>query len=233
VRAVVLLFALLALAGCGNASERKAAVATSDRGRQPDSAPAPQRRAPHPARPETGLRAIRAAVEEHAVVSERLTEIAGDLTGFGPTVYCWDAAGWRLAERVTNRELPPEERGSFAGLADLFAADIHLAPDICEVLEALPERAGDDIAVAAALSVFAHETRHLSPAGSSEAAAECAGLQKIPEAAAALGLDEQEGSRLARIAWEEVYPGLPSEYRSPECRSGGTLDREPETPEFP
>jgi hypothetical protein len=51
--------------------------------------------------------------------------------------------------------------------------------------------------------------------------AECAGLPKISKAAVGLGLDEDEGARLARVAWEEIYPEPPPEYRSSECRPGG------------
>jgi hypothetical protein len=104
---------------------------------------------------------------------------------------------------------------------------------VCEILEALPERASDELDLAAALDTFVHETRHLTPTGSNEAATECAALQEMPEAAVALGLTESAGKALAHDAWQDLYPLLPELYRTSGCRPGGALDDNPETPEFP
>jgi hypothetical protein len=162
-----------------------------------------------------------------------LTDAARELMAVDPTVVCWDEPGWRRVTALTNRELPPGQRGEFDGLAVLFTYEILLAPWVCETLEALPRRPADELELAAALGVLAHETRHLTSAGSNEAAAECAGLQKMPAVAVALGLDERAGQDLARRSWRELYPLLPAEYHSPECKPGGELDSEPLTPAFP
>jgi len=162
-----------------------------------------------------------------------LTDAARALGSLNPTVVCWDEPGWRRLTALTNRVLPPEQRGEFDGITDLYTYEIRLTAWVCETLEALPKRPADDLELAAALGVLAHETRHLTSAGGNEAAAECAGLQKIPALAVALGLDERTSQTLAERNWQELHPLLPAEYRSTECRPGGALDNDPETPAFP
>jgi hypothetical protein len=51
-------------------------------------------------------------------------------------------------------------------------------------------------------------------------------MQRIREAARALGARPAYADGLALLAWE-TYDLLPRAYRSPECRDGGELDLEP------
>jgi hypothetical protein len=234
-RAAVVLCAL-AFAGCASDGAQREVGATSATTPATKATSEPEREVapPHPpARPRSSRGAIRKLTAKHARVSRSLTDAARELMTVDPSVVCWDKPGWRRLTVLTNRELPPGQRGEFDGLADLFTYEILLAPWVCEPLEALPKRPVDDLELAAALGVLAHETRHLTSAGSNEAAAECAGLQKITAVAVALGLDERTGQRLARRNWRELYPLLPAEYYSPECKPGGGLDGEPQTPAFP
>lgn len=69
-----------------------------------------------------------------------------------------------------------------------------------------------------------------------ESRAECFGLQNIARVALGLGAAEDDARSLARYYAETAYPGRQScspDYWSPECRSGGALDLEPATPDWP
>lgn len=234
-RAAVLLLALV-LAGCASGDGPEATPTESRHAApQPTEPPAAAASPPrlHPRAQDSRPPEIRRLAERYAHRSERLEQAARELIALDPTVLCWNKRGWRKTIEAANRGLPPDEQGDFDGLADLYAATIHLAPWVCKAIESLPERPSDELVLADAIHVFAHETRHLTSAGSNEAAAECAALQVTDDAAVALGLDEATGRRLARLSWEEVYPVLLPEYRSTECRPGGALDREPQTPDFP
>jgi hypothetical protein len=80
-----------------------------------------------------------------------------------------------------------------------------------------------------AISTVAHEAEHIGGV-ENEVRAECFGLQQVPEAARALGLDR--GARnVAWYAWR--FSQSPKTYRSKECRPGGELDRSPETRSWP
>jgi hypothetical protein len=97
-----------------------------------------------------------------------------------------------------------------------------------------------------AIQALAHEAFHLVDltAGKPvitapailESRAECFGLQNIARVALGLGAAEDDARSLARYYAETVYPGRESsspDYWSPECRSGGALDLEPATPDWP
>ena len=76
-----------------------------------------------------------------------------------------------------------------------------------------------------------HESMHLR-GWNDEAIAQCYAVQAVAWMVARLGADPRAGAGLARlaIAWT---PSMPSEYQSPACHAGGTLDLHPETPNFP
>ena len=230
--------ALLALGcGCGSAGGRAEPATRETRETVTTVAPGPGAERPprpHPPR-ETALRLVRRLTKTESREDERLAEAASALIGVDASVRCWSGKGWRRITAASNAELPPDERGEFDGYTDIFDLRIDLAPWVCEELTGLPENAGagDELALAAALAVFTHETRHLTAAGSNEAAAECAALQRMDDAGRLLGLSDATARRLARLTWTELYPTLHEDYRSTECRPGGSLDREPETREFP
>jgi hypothetical protein len=74
-----------------------------------------------------------------------------------------------------------------------------------------------------AVHVLSHEARHM--AGTlEEARAECEAMQQDARAARLLGADRNEAGSLARTYWRLVYPQMPDDYRSADCRPGGTLD---------
>ena len=85
---------------------------------------------------------------------------------------------------------------------------------------------------ATAVHVLAHEAVHLRGVRN-EAVTECTSVQLTAETARRLGASREEAQALAMLYWEEVYPLLPRSYRSPECRDGGRLDLNPDSPAWP
>jgi hypothetical protein len=83
-----------------------------------------------------------------------------------------------------------------------------------------------------ALETVAHEAWHLA-GHADEATAECYALQRIAFVAAALGAPVEQGTELARTAFVVLYPQMPEQYRSSECRDGGSLDLTPGSSIFP
>jgi hypothetical protein len=219
-------------AGCGG-SEEDAREPPATTAAETHEASAPRGTIePHPPRSEGVLRFLREH-EEAATANERLTDVARDMLPADVEVWCWEEEIWSEAQQRIARELG-EVEVTYAGIADQYAHHIHLHEWVCAELEELaPGSADDEYAQAAALSIFTHETRHFSSTGSLEAATECAALQRMDEVGVLLGGSDPHVEELQRIAWEEQYPALPAEYRSPQCKAGGVLDREPETPEFP
>jgi hypothetical protein len=81
-----------------------------------------------------------------------------------------------------------------------------------------------------AVHVLTHEAMHLS-GRLAEADAECAAVQRDALMARLLGASAAEAAALAAAYWGNVYPLMPEDYRSPECRAGGKLDeRLPDAP---
>jgi hypothetical protein len=83
-----------------------------------------------------------------------------------------------------------------------------------------------------ALETLAHEAWHLA-GHANEATAQCYALQRIAFVAAVLGAPTEQGDALARAAFVVLYPEMPEQYRSGECRDGGSLDLSPESSVFP
>jgi hypothetical protein len=74
-----------------------------------------------------------------------------------------------------------------------------------------------------AVHTLTHESVHMSGL-TNEAQTECHALQRDAETARLLGATPQQAGRLAAIYWTSLYPRMPGDYRSPECRPGGKLD---------
>jgi len=74
--------------------------------------------------------------------------------------------------------------------------------------------------------VLTHEAMHVA-GDRNEASTECRALQHDARTVVLLGGTAEQGSALAQRIATEVYPRMSDEYRSPECRPGGTLDLTP------
>jgi hypothetical protein len=83
-----------------------------------------------------------------------------------------------------------------------------------------------------ALETLAHESWHLA-GHVSEATTECYALQTIAFVAERLGAPRAQGEQLARAAFLGLYPRMPPEYHSAECRDGGALDLRPRSSVWP
>lgn len=223
------------VSGCGQ--DEDASIAESTVARQTiESDPGTPRQAarPHPIANRSPLGYLRRQ-QGSSARNEPLTDAARELLPTDAEVWCWDKRIWSRAVQLANRVTRRRYDVYFAGIADLYAFEIHLDGWVCRELENVGRRADGEreLALADALNVFVHETRHLSQTGSNEATTTCTALQRIPAATKALGASEQRGKELAHIFWEEIYSTLPAEYRSDKCLPGGELDEDPGDPDFP
>lgn len=76
---------------------------------------------------------------------------------------------------------------------------------------------------AVAVHTLTHEAIHMSGV-INEAETECIALQRDAETARLLGASSEAARSLSFLYWQVVYPRMPADYRSAECRPGGALD---------
>jgi hypothetical protein len=74
-----------------------------------------------------------------------------------------------------------------------------------------------------AVHVLTHESMHISGI-TNEAQAECAAVQRDYQTAMLLGANDRQAQFLTRAYWHGVYPYMPDDYRTADCRAGGRLD---------
>lgn len=96
--------------------------------------------------------------------------------------------------------------------------------DACRWLKEY-ERGDKKVTMNAALGVhtLAHEAIHLR-GWTDESVAECYGVQYTAEVARHLGATAAQAQALAEFYWNNVYPNMPSDYRTPDCANGARLD---------
>lgn len=158
----------------------------------------------------------------------RLAEIASEIAGRDVDVHCPGLLA-RLADTSANAgTVFFDERGAPADFTDLDE-------ETCSELERFAEGktgVADDVRVARAMHVLAHESSHLAGIRD-EAAADCFGLQRTAFVAESLGADPAKAERLARLAVAERAVTAPADYRSSECHDGGALDLDPGSSVWP
>jgi len=88
------------------------------------------------------------------------------------------------------------------------------------------ERSAPTLDEVIAVHVLTHESVHLT-GDRNEADTECRAMQDDAAVAQQLGASRAEAGALAVRYATQVYPGMPSEYVSAECRPGGKLDESP------
>jgi hypothetical protein len=154
----------------------------------------------------------------------------------------------QVASTLAMRHVGVECQGTAASLVDIGAelGTVGFGPDgepaghtdlthgVCGHLEsyldghqALPS---DDEIIA--VHVLAHESYHLFGI-IDEARTECMSVQNTARTAEMLGASATQARSLAERYWTEFYPRLPNEYLSSECRDGGSLDRHPQSSDWP
>ena len=173
-------------------------------------------------------------------LEHRLGSIASDIAGRHVGVHCQGVVGAALD--VTG------EAGSVMFGPDGKPADItDLKRDVCHRLGRYPHEHGsarfactvsgtrcglDTLKSLHALQTLAHESWHLA-GERNEAITECDALQTTAWVAEQLGATEAEGHAAARTVYEQLYPRMPSEYQTSDCRDGGALDRHPQSSVWP
>jgi hypothetical protein len=105
---------------------------------------------------------------------------------------------------------------------------------ICKDLAAYTSGAHDDPSQAqvAAVHLIAHESMHVMGLRN-EAETECHAVQRSHEVAEFLGATPEQARELQATYFESVYPQLRNDYRSSQCREGGTFDIHPDRTAFP
>ncbi len=83
-----------------------------------------------------------------------------------------------------------------------------------------------------AVHVLAHESEHLAGVRN-EAQAECISVQRTEEAARLLGATANQARKLALTYAIRVYPEMPDDYRSDDCKDGGSMDIRPDDTSWP
>jgi hypothetical protein len=178
------------------------------------------------------LRAATAGAASH--VDPVLTEAGRDFVGSGAVeIRCWAHDDWvsvlREEEVLSRGTLTLDSTGAFVS-----EGRAHLQVEDCDALTRWRTGAEvEDGDAGYALLVLAHELQHLVAPGASEAATECAALQTADRAAELLGRTAADARPLVHDYLDEVYTGLPAEYRSGECRDGGALDLDPGSTAWP
>lgn len=76
-----------------------------------------------------------------------------------------------------------------------------------------------------AVHVLTHESMHMRGTVN-EALAECQAVQRDRTMAELLGATPKQGFKLAVTYWLTVYPDMPTDYFSNDCRPGGSLDEQ-------
>ncbi|MGH3129260.1 MAG: hypothetical protein ACRDNX_00415 [Gaiellaceae bacterium] len=170
-------------------------------------------------------------------IQPKFSSIASSLARRPAEVRCWSIEDW--AELSEAWALYTDGSWSLAGVAAYAAKGtnrIQASPTTCARLSTLPytrsRPAGTELArVSVAIWALGHEAAHLA-GFTSEAVAECRGLQHVRVTARALGATATYAAKLAAAAWRR-YPARPATYRSRECRNGGALDLRPASSVWP
>ena len=167
-----------------------------------------------------------------------LSEIAGSSVGVRPDVYCWQPAGWApFSEQYAI--VRGGEETSLKGIADTARNRIDLDPGVCAALGSYLRRlrptslSYENFEMAEALTVLTHQAEHVKTPSASEVEVECDAVQHVRPLIRAAGWDAEYATEMALQAWELSYQRLPPAFRTPGCRDGGPLDRNPRSSAWP
>jgi len=104
----------------------------------------------------------------------------------------------------------------------------HLERDACNNLRSYvhSDKQWPTLDQVIAVNVLTHESEHLAGVRV-EAEAECASMQRLVDVAGWLGATDQQAGALADRYATEVYPRMPTDYRSEDCSQDGAWDKTP------
>jgi hypothetical protein len=173
-------------------------------------------------------------------LEHRLGAIASAIAGRHVRVHCQGAVGAALDVSSEAGTVMFDANGKPADVTDL-------THDTCDRLAGYPQthtgvgfdclRSGTACPLGTlktlwALHTLAHESWHLA-GEQSEAVAECHALQTTAFVAEQLGTGPAEAEASARAVLYQLYPDMPSDYRTDDCRDGGPLDLRPQSSLWP
>jgi hypothetical protein len=175
--------------------------------------------------PVFGLMAIH---HDRHVNEDRLDNVATQIAGRRVAVHCPGTVKKLVDISPNSGSVYFDGNGRPADHTELNEATCSTLDDFAEG-DTGPE---DELRVARALHVLAHESIHLSGI-QDEAQADCFGFQKTAFVAEELGASPEEARRYAEVAVLERAQTAPPEYRSPQCHDGGLLDLDPASHVWP
>jgi hypothetical protein len=160
------------------------------------------------------------------------SELARPIAGREAKVYCWTAPGW--AQFFEHYVLVKgDDEVSLRGLADAAGNRIDVEPGVCIGLgrhvakNRPPALSGENLRLARALIVLAHHAEHLGSPSASETQLECFAVQHVRPLMQERGWDPDYVREIVLQSWQLHYTQLPAQLRTPDCRDGGPLDRNP------
>jgi len=173
--------------------------------------------------------------EDRIREQSRLAVVASELAGRQVSVHCPGFLAGLVDVRTEGGRVQFDGSGHPAGHTDL-------SPETCKELRHLGRvdltciDRGDcayaQFRAAWAVHTLAHESFHLR-GFESEAITECYALQNTALVAERLGIPAARAQKLQTWVYLRGYPNEPEEYRSSECRDGGSLDLRPHSDRFP
>ena len=125
------------------------------------------------------------------------------------------------------------------GVADDERSRIDLEPGVCGALGRYvrrirpPALSYENFALAEGLVVLAHQAEHLRDPSASEQEVECYAVQHVRPLLRTGGWGRFLQNEIALHGWDIAYTQLPPQYRTPDCRNGGPLDRNPDSAAWP
>lgn len=155
---------------------------------------------------------------QRANAERRLARAASSLVGHAVTVHCQSTAAALVDAGNELGFVPYDEAG-------IPLPRTTIKRDPCRALRKYlgGDRAHPSYDEVVAVHVLTHEAMHMR-GGANEAKAECQAVQRDRATAMLLGATARQAESLAQTYWLTVYPGMPPDYASAECRHGGALD---------
>lgn len=163
-----------------------------------------------------GVALLPGVVRHHE--ERQLAAVAGKLVGAKVTVHCQSYgqsfvdAGAELGYVKFSADGVPEH-------ATLIKREQ------CQLLKKYMKNHGEHPSLdeIVAVHVLTHESMHMR-GETQESVTECEAVQRDDTTAALLGASPSAARQVAVTYWRDVYPEMPSDYVTPDCKPGGHLD---------
>lgn len=154
----------------------------------------------------------------------RLASVASRLVGHEVAVHCQSNAGALLDAGVELGYVKYDESGTPEPRTTLKREP---CGDLRSYVSGDKRRPSLNQVIA--VHVLTHEAMHMR-GQTNEAVTECQAMQRDAATARMLGASQRQAEGLARIYWRIVYPDMPEDYRTGDCKPAGQLDEGLESP---